>query len=146
MRTPSCGLSKAETGVGTVWPPPPMIMCTVPSEVSIRVGSLDCGAGVSSVLPGKMPRTGKLRSKWCSWPATTRSTPYLSNSGSHACRMPRSAPLKWADVIVGGGALQFALQPRLLGPVAVPHDVGVVAVGRVVRHVVPAVRAEGPVL
>ena len=61
------------------------------------VASVACGAGVSSELPGSTPLTGNVRSEWCSWPATTRSTPYLSNSGSNSWRMPRSAPLKWAE-------------------------------------------------
>src|SRR5215471_10313008 len=58
IRTPSCGESKSATGVGVECPPPPMIMCTVPVEVSIRYGSVPRGAGVSRVLPGRMPRTG----------------------------------------------------------------------------------------
>src|SRR6266487_4892124 len=38
--------------------PPPMIMCTVPSRVSISAGSLPRGAGVSRELPGSTPREG----------------------------------------------------------------------------------------
>src|SRR5215469_5483927 len=53
ISTPSCGMSKSATGVGVEWPPPPMIMCTAPREVSISLGSLLCGAGVSTLLPDK---------------------------------------------------------------------------------------------
>src|SRR5262249_30707556 len=97
ISTPSWGMSNAEPGVGAECPPPPMIMCTVPSEVSISDVSLLCGAGVSRLLPDSTPRTGNERSKWCSCPATTRSTPYWSNSGSQFCLIPRSAPLKCAE-------------------------------------------------
>src|SRR5260221_12324037 len=83
IRTPSCGMSEPATGVGVECPPPPMIMWTVPFEVSLSTGLLLRGAGVRRPLSGTVPRTGQLRPKRCSWPATTTPTPYLSNSGSH---------------------------------------------------------------